>query len=91
MCTACGHVVWAIVLMRGLEHGLSLPKTCENMLSGLLEDGQRPHGLLRYRLCMCSMCSGSYQAIPRFPDDQTCCVGPGNMENRPRQHQLKVS
>ena len=83
--------MWAVVLMGGLKHGPSLPKTCENMLNGPLGDEQRPHGLLRYRLCMCSMCSGSYQAIPRFPDDQTYCVGAGNVENRPRQYQLKVS
>ena len=33
----------------------------------------------------------SYQAVPSFPDDQTCCVGAGNAESKPRQHQLKVS
>ena len=88
LCAACGHAVWAVVLLGGLEQGSSLPKTCENMLCGLLEDGQRPRGLLRHGLCMCS---GSYQAIPSFPNDQTCCVEARNVESRPRQHQLKVS
>ena len=54
LCVACGHAVWAVVLMGDLEHGSSLSKTCENMVCGLLEDGQRPHGLLRHGLCMCS-------------------------------------
>ena len=80
--------MWAVVLMGGLEHGPSLLKTCENMLSGLLDNGHKPHGLLRHGLCMCS---GSYQAIPSFPDNKTCCVGVGNVESRLRQHQLKVS
>ena len=65
LCAACGHAMWAVVLMGGLEHGPSLPKTCENMSCGLLEDGQRPHGLLRHGLCMCSICSGSSQAITK--------------------------
>ena len=26
----------------------------------------------------------SYQAVPDFPDDQTCCVGVGNVESKPR-------
>ena len=52
--------MWIEVMMGGLEHGPSLPNTCENMLNGLLEDGQRPHGMLRHRLCICSMCSGNY-------------------------------
>ena len=91
LCAACGHAMWAVVLMGGLEHGPSLPKTCENMSCGLLEDGQRPHGLLRHGLCMCSICSGSYQAVPSFSDDQTCYVGAENVESKPRQHQLKVS
>ena len=26
----------------------------------------------------------SYQAVPDFPDDQTCCVGAGNVESKPR-------
>ena len=25
-----------------------------------------------------------YQAVPNFPDDQTCCVGVGNVESKPR-------
>ena len=54
---ACGHAVWAVVLMGGLEHGPSLSKMCGNMLCGLPEDGQRPYGLLRHGL---RMCSGSY-------------------------------
>ena len=33
----------------------------------------------------------NYQAVPRFPYVQTCCVGAGNMENRLRQYQLKVT
>ena len=33
----------------------------------------------------------SYQAVPDFPDDQTCCVRDGNVESKPRQHQLEVS
>uniref|UniRef100_A0A7N2MCF9 EGF-like domain-containing protein n=1 Tax=Quercus lobata TaxID=97700 RepID=A0A7N2MCF9_QUELO len=53
------------MLMGGLEHGPSLSKTCGNMLSGLLEDVHRPHSLLRHGLCMCSMCSGSYQAVTK--------------------------
>ena len=57
---ACGHAVWAVVLMGGLEHGPSLSKTCGNMLCGLLEDRQRPHGLLRHGLCMYIICSGGY-------------------------------
>ena len=55
LCVACGYIVWAEVMMGGFEHVSSFPKTCENMLSGLLEDGQRPHGMLRHELCMCSM------------------------------------
>ena len=39
LCVACGYIVWAEVMMGGLEHVSSFPKTCENMLSGLLEDG----------------------------------------------------
>ena len=54
MCVACGHAMWAIVLIGGLAHGPSHSKMCENMLCGLLGDGQRPHGLLRHGLCMCS-------------------------------------
>ena len=50
------------MLMGGLEYGPSLSKTCGNMLCGLLEDGQQPHGLLRHGLCMCS---GSYQAVTK--------------------------
>ena len=57
--------MWAVVLMGGIEHGLSLSKMCEHMLCGLLEDGQRQYGMLRYGLCMCSMCSSSYQAITK--------------------------
>ena len=38
LCTICGHVVWAVVLMGDLEYGPSLSKTCGNMLCGLLED-----------------------------------------------------
>ena len=91
LCTACRHAVWAVVLMGGLEHGPSLPKTCENILCGLLEAGQRLHDLLIYGLCMCNMCNGSYQAVSSFPNDQTYYVGAGNVESRPRQHQLKVS
>ena len=52
--------MWIEVMIGGLEHGPSLPKTCENMLNGLLEDGKRPHGLLRHGLYMCSMCNGNY-------------------------------
>ena len=69
LCATCGHAVWAVVLMGNLEHWPSLSKTYGNMLCGLLEEGQRPYGLLRHGLCVCSMCSGSYQAVPRFPDD----------------------
>ena len=39
LCAACGHVVWAVVLMGGLEHRPSLSKMCRNMLCGLLENG----------------------------------------------------
>ena len=46
--------LWVVVLIGGLKHGSSLSKICENMLYGLLEDGQRPYGLLRHGLCMCS-------------------------------------
>ena len=60
---------------------------CENMLCGLLDGGQKPHDLLRHGLCMCS---GSYQVVPSFPDDQFCCVGAGNVESRLRKHQLKI-
>ena len=49
-----GHAMWAIVLIGGIEYGPSLSKTCGNMLCRLLEYGQRPHGLLRHGLCMCS-------------------------------------
>ena len=59
-CVAYGHPVWAVVLIGGIVHGPNLFKTCGNMLCGLLEDGQRPHGLLRHGLCMCNMCSGGY-------------------------------
>ena len=54
LCAVCGHAVWAVVLMRDLEHGPSHFKTYGNMLCRLLEDGQRPYGLLRHGLCMCS-------------------------------------
>ena len=54
LCAAYGHAVWAVVLAGKIEHGPSLSKTCGNMLCGLLEDGQRPYGLLRHGLCMCS-------------------------------------
>ena len=57
LCVTCGHDVWAVMLTKGFEHGPSLSKMCGNMLGGLLEDGQRRHGLLRHGLCMCS---GSY-------------------------------
>ena len=40
----------------------------------------KAHGLLRHGLCMCN---GSYQVVPSFPNDQTCCVGAGNVESRP--------
>ena len=60
LCVAYRHVVWVVVLMGGIGHGPSLSKTCGNMLCGLLEDGQRPHGLLKHGLCMCIMRSGSY-------------------------------
>ena len=56
----CGHAVWVVVLMRDFGHGSSLSKTCGNMVCGLLEDGQRPYGLLRHGLCMCNMCSDGY-------------------------------
>ena len=50
--------------------------------------------MLRYGLA-CAECAtvviSSYQAVLRFLDVQTCCVGVGNMESRPRQYQLKVS
>ena len=39
LCTAYRHVVWAVVLMGGLEHGPSLSKMCGNMLYELLENG----------------------------------------------------
>ena len=54
LCVTCGHDVWAVMLTKGFEHGPSLSKMCGNMLCGLLEDGQRLHGLLRHGLCMCS-------------------------------------
>ena len=54
LCVAYGHAVWAVVLVGNIEHGPSLSITCGNMLCGLLEDGQRPYGLLRHGLCMCS-------------------------------------
>ena len=83
LCAACGHVVWAVVLMGGLKRGPSLSKMCKNMLCGLLGDGKRPHGLLRCGLCMCSMSSGSYQAVSSFPDEQTYCIGARNVESKP--------
>ena len=39
LCATCGHAVWVVVLMGGLEHGPSLSKMNGNMLCGLLEDG----------------------------------------------------
>ena len=60
LCATYRYAVWAIVLIGDIEHGPSLSKACGNKLCGLLEEGQRPHGLLRHGLCMCSMCSGNY-------------------------------
>ena len=54
LCAAYGYAVWAVLLLEGLEHGPNLSKMCGNMLCGLLEDGQKPHGLLRHGLCMFS-------------------------------------
>ena len=62
----------------GLEHGPSFPKLWDVVwaVGGWAE----AHGLLRHGLCMCS---GSYQAGHSFPNDQTCCIGAGNVESRP--------
>ena len=57
--------------------------------------GQKPHDDVLSNGLACAECGvaviGSYQATPDFVDVQTCCVGAGNVENRPRQYQLKVS
>ena len=34
LCVACGHAVWAIVLLGGLEHGPSLPKHVKTCCEG---------------------------------------------------------
>ena len=46
-------------------------------------------------LCACATCAvaitRNYQAMPCYPDDQTCYLGVENVESRLRQHQSKVS
>ena len=69
---ACGHAVWVEVMMGGLEQGPSLPKTCVNMLSGQLKDGQRPHGLLTWAVHVRHVqwqLLSNYQTVSSFPDD----------------------
>ena len=50
--------------------------------------------MLRYGLACAEYAAiviSSYQIVLSFLDVQTYCVGVGNMENKPRQYQLKVS
>ena len=50
--------------------------------------------MLRYGLAYAEYAAiviSSYQTVLSFLDVQTYCVGVGNMENKPRQYQLKVS
>ena len=80
---------------KGLGRGLRVLKRDGIIVCGLLEHGQKPHddvlsNGLAYAECA-AVVIGSYQAVPGFVDVQTCCVGAGNVESRPRHHQLKVS
>ena len=80
---------------KGLGRGPSLLKRDGTIVCGLLEHGQKPpDDVLRHGLT-CAECAAavinSYQAVLNFLDVQTYCVGAGNVESRPRQHQLKVS
>ena len=77
---------------KGLSEGPSLLKHDGTIVCGLLEHGQRPHDdVLRHGLasakCATAVIS-SYQAVLGFLDVQTCCIGAGNMESRPRQHKV---
>ena len=64
-------------------------------MCGLLEHGQKPYDDVLSNGLACAECSAvvicSYQTFPGFVDVQTCCVGIGNVEGRPRQYQVKVS
>ena len=80
---------------KGLGRGPRLLKRDGTIMCGLLEHGQKPFSDvlsngLAYAECA-AVVIGSYQAVPGFVDVQTCCVGAGNVESRPKQHQLKVS
>ena len=79
---------------KGLGRGQSLLKRDRTIVCGLLEHGQRPHDVLRYGLACAEYAAiviSSYQTVLSFLDVQTYCIGVGNMENKPRQYQLKVS
>ena len=80
---------------KGLGRGPRLLKCGGTIMCGLLEHGQKLHDDVLSNGLACAECAtaviGSYQTILGFVDVQTCCVGTGNVECRPRQHQLKVS
>jgi len=80
---------------KGLGKGPRLLKRGGTIMCRLLEHGQKPHDDVLSDGLVCAEYTtaviGSYQTIPDFVDVQTCCVGAGNVENRPRQHQVKVS
>ena len=80
---------------KGLGKGPRLLKRGKTIMCGLLEHGQKPHDDVLSNGLACAECAaaviGSYQTFPDFVDVQTCCVGVGNVEGRPRQYQVKVS
>ena len=80
---------------KGLGRGPRLLKRGGTIMCGLLEHGQKPHDDVLSNGLACAECAaaiiGSYQTVLGFVDVQTYCVGVGNVECRPRQHQLKVS
>ena len=79
---------------KGLGRGPRLLKRDGTIMCGLLEHGQKPHDDVLSNGLACAECAAavidSYQTFPGFVDVQTRCVGVGNVESRPRQHQVKV-
>ena len=73
---------------KGLGKGPRLLKRDETIMCELLEHGQKPHDDVLSNGLTCAECAvviiSSYQAIPDFVDVQTCYVGAGNVESRPR-------
>ena len=42
LCATYGHAIWAVVLIGGLEHGLSLPKCVRTYCVGCQRMGKGP-------------------------------------------------